>query len=127
MTVFSPVYLIMAILAMATVTFIIRALPALIPKVYLDTPWLHRLNSYLPLCVLILLILTSLQLPIDTSATTDDATATANNQLLLAQLIALTGVLLSYHYFRQLFVSMVVGIAILNACLWLFTTTSVPF
>ena len=123
MTVLSPVYLIAAILAMAVVTFVIRALPALSPKAYLDTPWLHRLNSYLPLCVLILLILTSLQLPMTSAATKD----TLNQHLLLAQLAALAGVLLSYHYFRQLFVSMVIGIAILNGCLWLFTTISLPF
>ena len=127
MTILSPIYLTMAILAMAAVTFVIRALPALIPKAYLDTPWLHRLNIYLPLCVLILLILTSLQLPIDTTIAKDAANNAANNRLLLAQLTALAGVLLSYHYFRQLFVSMVVGIAILNGCLWLFTTTSLPF
>ena len=37
-------YLIAATFAMAGVTFITRAIPALIPKKLLDTPWLHRLN-----------------------------------------------------------------------------------
>ncbi|MEJ6070503.1 AzlD domain-containing protein, partial [Psychrobacter sp. 16-Bac2893] len=41
---------------MAAVTFITRALPALIPKKLLDTPWLHRLNESLPLSVMVLLI-----------------------------------------------------------------------
>ena len=125
MTVLSPAYLVTAILAMAAVTFVIRALPALIPKAYLDTPWLHRLNSYLPLCVLILLILTSLQLPIFSHI--DEAGDNSNNTLLLSQLVALATVLISYHYFRQLFVSMVIGIAVLNGCLWLFTSISLPF
>ena len=125
MTVLSPAYLVIAILAMAAVTFVIRALPALIPKAYLDTPWLHLLNSYLPLCVLILLILTSLQLPIFSHI--DEAGDNSNNTLLLSQLVALATVLISYHYFRQLFVSMVIGIAVLNGCLWLFTSISLPF
>lgn len=124
LTAFSSHYLILATLAMAAVTFVIRALPALIPKKYLDTPWLHRLNNYLPLCVLILLILTSLQLPILTDASSDTAiTITAHRQLFLSQSLALICVLVSYHYFKQLFISMVVGIAMLNACLWLFTMT----
>ena len=61
-------YLIFATLAMAAVTFITRALPALIPRKVLDTPWLHRLNESLPLSVMVLLILTSLSyqnLPVD--------------------------------------------------------------
>ena len=53
-------YLIFATFAMAAETFITRALPALIPRKLLDTPWLHRLNESLPLSVMVLLILTSL-------------------------------------------------------------------
>lgn len=110
-------YLIMATLAMAGVTFITRAIPALIPQKLLDRPWLHRLNESLPLSVLVLLILTSLsytELSLSTKLTSPEL------HLLLAQIGALALVLLIYHVSRQLLVSMVVGIAALNGLLWLF-------
>ena len=50
----SSSYLIIATFAMAAVTFMTRALPTLIPKKILDTPWLHRLNESLPLSVMVL-------------------------------------------------------------------------
>jgi len=109
-------YLILATLAMAAVTFITRALPALIPRKILDTPWLHRLNESLPLSVMVLLILTSLSyqnLPAD---------ITFNNSelhLLMAQVGALILVLFVYHISRQLLVSMVVGIAAINGLFWI--------
>ncbi|WP_319800150.1 AzlD domain-containing protein [Psychrobacter sp. I-STPA6b] len=112
----TPTYLIIAILAMAGITFTIRAMPALLPKAYLDTPWLHRLNSNLPLCVLVLLILTSLHY----SPSDFHFQMNADTALLLSQIIALIAVLFSYHFFKQLFISMIVGIAMLNGCLWLF-------
>ncbi|MGO2443696.1 MAG: AzlD domain-containing protein, partial [Psychrobacter sp.] len=49
----SSSYLIIATFAMAAVTFMTRALPTLIPKKILDTPWLHRLNESLPLSVMV--------------------------------------------------------------------------
>ncbi|WP_201616969.1 AzlD domain-containing protein [Psychrobacter urativorans] len=110
-------YLITATFAMATVTFITRAIPALIPQKLLDKPWLHRLNESLPLSVLILLILTSLAYQ-DLSLTTGLNDAALH--LLLAQIGALLLVLLIYHISRQLLVSMVVGIAAINGLLWLF-------
>lgn len=111
-------YLILATLAMAGVTFITRALPALIPRRLLDTPWLHRLNESLPLSVMVLLILTSLSYQ-DLSATT--GLHSAELKLLLAQVGALLLTLLAYHISRQLLVSMIAGIASLNGLLWLFT------
>ena len=110
-------YLLYATLAMALVTFITRALPALIPTHYLDQAWLHRLNESLPLSVLVLLILTSLsyrQLGITTQLNSPEL------HLLLAQLGALALVVLIYHISRQLLVSMIVGIAALNGLLWVF-------
>ena len=110
-------YLIMATLAMAGVTFITRAIPALIPQRLLDRPWLHRLNESLPLSVLVLLILTSLsyrQLGITTQLNSPEL------HLLLAQLGALTLLLFVYHFSRQLLVSMIVCIAALNGLLWVF-------
>ncbi len=109
-------YLLAATFAMAGVTFITRAVPALIPKKVLDTPWLHRLNESLPLSVMVLLILTSLSYQ-DLSANTD--LASAELHLLLAQIGALLSVLFIYHLSRQLLVSMIVGIATVNGLLWL--------
>ena len=110
-------YLIIATLAMAGVTFITRAIPALIPQRLLDRPWLHRLNESLPLSVLVLLVLTSLAYQ-NLSAGID--LSSPELHLLLAQLGALALVLIIYHFSRQLLVSMVVGIAALNGLLWLF-------
>lgn len=110
-------YLILATLAMAAVTFITRALPALIPQKILDKPWLHRLNESLPLSVLTLLILTSLAYQ---KLTFDMRLSDTALHLLLAQIGALSLVLIVYHISRQLLVSMVVGIAAINALLWLF-------
>ena len=109
-------YLIAATFAMAGVTFITRAIPALIPKKLLDTPWLHRLNESLPLSVMVLLILTSLSYQ-DISAST--GLNSAEVQLLLAQIGALLLVLMVYHISRQLLISMVVGIIAINGLLWL--------
>lgn len=114
----SSSYLILATFAMAAVTFVTRALPALIPKKMLDTPWLHRLNESLPLSVMVLLILTSLSYQ-NLSVTT--GMHSAELHLLMAQIGALLLVLLVYHISRQLLVSMVVGIAAINGLLWLFT------
>lgn len=114
----SSSYLIFATFAMAAVTFVTRALPALIPKKLLDTPWLHRLNESLPLSVMVLLILTSLSYQ-DLSATT--GIHSAELHLLMAQIGALLLVLFIYHVSRQLLVSMVVGIAAINGLLWMFT------
>lgn len=110
-------YLIVATLAMAAVTFITRAIPALIPQKLLDTPWLHRLNESLPLSVMVLLILTSLSY-LDLNLTTRFDSPELH--LLLAQLGSLALVLLVYHISRQLLVSMIVGIAALNGLLWVF-------
>lgn len=114
----SSSYLIFATFAMAAVTFITRALPALIPKKLLDKPWLHRLNESLPLSVMVLLILTSLSYQ-ELSAST--GLQSAELHLLMAQIGALLLVLLVYHLSRQLLVSMVVGIAAINGLLWLFS------
>ena len=110
-------YLILATLAMAAVTFITRAIPALIPQKMLDKPWLHRLNESLPLSVLVLLILTSLAYQ-ELSFTTRLSDAALH--LLLAQIGALALVLLVYHISRQLLISMIVGIAAINGLLWIF-------
>ena len=110
-------YLIMATFAMAAVTFVTRALPVLIPKKLLDTPWLHRLNESLPLSVMVLLILTSLSYQNLSKSTGINS---AEIHLLMAQIGALLLVLFVYHISRQSLVSMVVGITAINGFLWLF-------
>lgn len=118
----SSSYLILATLAMAAVTFITRALPALIPKKLLDTPWLHRLNESLPLSVMVLLILTSLSYQgLSGDAGFQAGLNNAEVHLFMAQIGALLLVLVVYHLSRQLLVSMIVGIAAINGFLWLFT------
>lgn len=114
-------YLLLAIFAMAAVTFVTRALPALIPQRYLDQPWLHRLNERLPLAVLVLLILTSLSYQglINLSGNSIILKDSDQFDLLLSQIGALAIVLLVYHYSRQLLISMIVGIAALNLILGL--------
>ena len=114
----SSSYLIFATFAMAAVTFITRALPALIPKKLLDTPWLHRLNESLPLSVMVLLILTSLSYQ---GLSGNASLNSAKVLLLMAQIGALLSVLVVYHLSRQLLISMIVGIAAINGFLWLFT------
>ena len=114
----SSSYLIFATFAMAAVTFITRALPALIPKKLLDTPWLHRLNESLPLSVMVLLILTSLSYQ---GLSEHAGLNSAEVHLLMAQIGALLLVLFIYHLSRQLLVSMIVGIAAINGFLWLLT------
>lgn len=119
-------YLIAATFAMAAVTFITRAIPALIPKRFLDKPWLHRLNESLPLSVLVLLILTSLSYAeISLSTPLNTTLGSAELKLLLAEIGALLLVLLVYHVSRQLLVSMLVGIVAINGFLWLFNSMMV--
>jgi len=117
----SSSYLILATFAMAAVTFITRALPALIPKKLLDTPWLHRLNESLPLSVMVLLILTSLSYQgLSDNAGFQAGLNSAEVHLFMAQIGALLLVVVVYHLSRQLLISMIVGIAAINGFLWLF-------
>lgn len=106
----SPHYLAIGILVMAAVTFFTRAVPIILPKRWLDSPLLLAINKSLPLSVMTLLILTSLSWH-------QDGQSTVLSELLLAQVLALVMVLLSYHVWRQLFISMVIGIASLNGLL----------
>nr|WP_312114460.1 AzlD domain-containing protein [Moraxella sp. CTOTU47915] len=105
-------YLIAATFAMALVTFLTRLTPIILPKRLLDAPLLLAVNKALPLSVMTLLILTSLhwQQPMNMSL--------GLSPLLVAEILALLVVLLSYHWKKQLLLSMLVGIASLNGFLW---------
>ena len=107
-------YLVAATFAMALVTFLTRLTPIILPKRLLDAPLLLAVNKALPLSVMTLLILTSLHWqpqpkPISLGL----------SPLLVAEILALIVVLLSYHWKNQLLLSMLVGIASLNGFLWL--------
>ena len=110
-------YLIAATFAMALVTFLTRITPIILPKRLLDAPLLLAVNKALPLSVMTLLILTSLhwQQPKPMSM----SMSLGLSPLLVAEILALLVVLLSYHWKKQLLLSMLVGIASLNGFLWL--------
>lgn len=99
----------LAVVLMGAVTFVLRAAPLLLPKAWLNSPLLRALNLALPLCVMVLLLLASLAI---------GPTATAEPMLLPAQLLALACVWWSYRRWRQVFLSMVVGVAAINGWLW---------
>ncbi|MFW2178093.1 MULTISPECIES: AzlD domain-containing protein [unclassified Moraxella] len=105
-------YLVIGVLVMAGVTMATRFMPVMLPKRWLNSPLLLAVNKGLPLTVMSLLILTSLQW-------LDKEQHLAISPLLLSQILALGVVLVSYHIWRQLFVSMVIGIACVNGFLYL--------
>ena len=111
------VYLVAATFAMALVTLLTRITPIILPKRLLDAPLLLAVNKALPLSVMTLLILTSLhwQQPKPMSM----SMSLGLSPLLVAEILALVVVLLSYHWKKQLLLSMLVGIASLNGFLWL--------
>ena len=99
-----------AIFVMGAVTFFLRAVPAILPTRYLSSVWLRALNYALPLCVMTLLVLSSLSLDY----------AKFDHTRLLCEIIALVLVVASYAYKRNVLISMVLGVAALNGALWLF-------
>lgn len=116
------VYLVAAIFTMALVTFLTRLTPIILPKRLLDAPLLLAVNKALPLSVMTLLILTSLhwQQPKAMPNAMPNAMSVSLglSPLLMAEILALIVVLLSYHWKKQLLLSMLVGIASLNGFLW---------
>ncbi|HLS21358.1 MAG TPA: AzlD domain-containing protein [Paenalcaligenes sp.] len=100
---------IITLVSTALTTFFLRAAPTLIPRKWLTHPFLQALNRFLPLCVMVALVLstfTTLDEPLYRSA--------------LAQLLALLLVLLSYIRFKNVFLSMIIGVGGLNGLLFLF-------
>ena len=113
------VYLVAAIFAMALVTFLTRLTPIILPKRLLDAPLLLAVNKALPLSVMTLLILTSLHWQQPKPMPNAMSMSLGLSPLLVAEILALLVVLLSYHWKKQLLLSMLVGIASLNGFLWL--------
>ena len=114
------VYLIAATFAMALVTLLTRITPIILPKRLLDAPLLLAVNKALPLSVMTLLILTSLHWQQQPKPMPNGMSMSLGlSPLLVAEILALLVVLLSYHWKKQLMLSMLVGIASLNGFLWL--------
>lgn len=101
---------IMAVFAMGAATFLLRFAPNILPRVCFDSPHLKQLNNSLPLAVMIILLLASLDL--------DNAFSGSLN-LLIAQCLALLPVWLIYRAKRNVLLGMVAGVATLNILLWL--------
>ncbi|MFO1383881.1 MAG: AzlD domain-containing protein [Moraxella sp.] len=112
------VYLVAAIFTMALVTFLTRLTPIILPKRLLDAPLLLAVNKALPLSVMTLLILTSLHWQQPKPMPNAMSVSLGLSPLLVAEILALLVVLLSYHWKKQLLLSMLVGIASLNGFLW---------
>ena len=112
-------YLVAATFAMALVTFLTRLTPIILPKRLLDAPLLLAVNKALPLSVMTLLILTSLHWQQPKPMPNAISVSLGLSPLLVAEILALLVVLFSYHWKKQLLLSMLVGIASLNGFLWL--------
>ena len=111
-------YLVAATFAMALVTLLTRLTPIILPKRLLDVPLLLAVNKALPLSVMTLLILTSLHWQQPKAMPNAMIVSLGLSPLLVAEILALVVVLLSYHWKKQLLLSMLVGIASLNGFLW---------
>ena len=102
-----------ALACMSAITFVLRAAPTLLPRKWLESPWLNALNFALPLSVMMVLILAALPL--------QGAILEHNWRELAAQILALLLVLSVYVRWRNVLVAMVTGVGILNLLLYLFS------
>src|SRR5690625_4535542 len=96
------------LISTAITTFFLRAAPIVIPRLWLSSPLLLALNRFLPLCVMVALVLTSFtkfEAPLFAPAS--------------AQVLALIIVLLSYIRFKNVLLSMLLGVGSLNGLLYL--------
>lgn len=89
------------VVLMSGLTIFLRAIPLLLSKSMLRTPWMLRLNQSLPLCVMVVLVAHSLGAP-------------GESKPLLAEILALGIVALSYLRWRNALLSVVVGLAALT-------------
>ena len=102
-----------ALACMSVITFVLRAAPTLLPRKWLESPWLNALNFALPLSVMMVLILAALPL--------QEAVLEQNWRELVAQILALLLVLWVYARWRNVLVAMVTGVGVLNLLLYLFS------
>ncbi|ELV07974.1 AzlD domain-containing protein [Wohlfahrtiimonas chitiniclastica] len=102
--------LLIGILVMGAITLIQRAFPTLVPQRLLRQRWLVALNFALPMAVMTILILSSL----------DAFSPNPDLFKIFSEALALVLVLLSYIRFGNVFISLAVGIGALNGFLALF-------
>ena len=101
--------LIIGILLMGTITLILRAFPALVPQRLLRQRWLLALNYALPMAVMTILIMASLNY----------FSESYEPSRFIAEIIAIIFVLISYIRWNNVFISLAVGIGTLNGVLTL--------
>lgn len=108
----SSLYLIsiLAVLLMGGITYLLRAFPTFVPKKILESAILRQFNFALPLSVMMVLILASLNI------TPNDL----NWAEIMAKAGALFVVLFSYLWRRNVFLSVIIGVAAVNGFLALF-------
>ena len=101
--------ILLMLIALALGTQLPRFVPLILPKSLLANPILQKLNKMLPLVIMILLVLTSLNIP----------KAHEGYTLFFPQLIALGSVVLSYKWLKNILLSVTLGIVNINLLLWL--------
>ena len=94
----------LSLAAMSGITILLRAVPLLMSKSLLRAPWMLRLNQELPLCVMVILVSTTL--------TGSRGGGPLWSQMAL-QVLALGCVALSYLRWRNALGSVVLGVAVL--------------
>lgn len=102
--------ILIAIMLMGIITFLLRAFPTFVPKRILDSHLLRYLNYALPLSVMTVLIIHSMGIDF----------AHPDWLSVIAKIAALLLVLGSYILWRNVFLSVIVGVASLNGLLYLF-------
>lgn len=101
--------ILIGIVIMGAITFILRAFPTFVPKRVLDSHLLRYLNYALPLSVMTVLIIHSMEIDF----------SDPDIRGIISKLAALLLVLLSYIWWRNVFLSVIVGVAALNGFLYL--------
>ena len=98
-----------SIVAMGVITFILRAFPLIVPKRILTSRYLKSLNVAFPISVMMLLVLDSLGINIHAFMPVE----------ITCKLLALVVVFFSYYFWRNVFISIIIGVASLNLFLYL--------
>ncbi len=98
------------IVVMGLITLFLRAFPTIVPKRLLKSPWLIALNFALPMAVMTILILGSLNL-----FNVGDVSWIK----VISELLAIILVLISYILWKNVLISLVVGISSLNGFIYL--------
>lgn len=97
--------LLLTLFGMAAAIFVCRVLPLFLPQRWLQLGYLQSLNRTLPLCIMLILLLSSLKIP---------HLSAPSFQALYIELSALTIVLLSYIWLRNTLLSVALGVAGIN-------------